>query len=176
MNVIDKIADLLNLSKVEVSLEQLPLEDGTVLEAEKFEAGFSVGVVTPDGVIPVPVGEHKLQDGRTLVVMTEGVIEEVLEPMQEEPEAVEEQPVEASTEQPVAKEPKRVVESVSKETFFQAIQEIEKHFEAKLSALKIELSKDEEKPVGIKPQTPVVEKQEKHYKGIEEQFKKIINA
>jgi len=179
-NVLDKIAELLNLSKVEekvvVNLEQLPLEDGTVLEAEKFEAGYSIGVVTPDGVVPAPVGEHLLADGRTVVVMEEGIIDSILEPQAEEPQA--EEPVSASEEVVAPKEPKRVVESVSKETFFQAIQEVEKHFEAKLSALEVKLSEATkvEENKGIKRQEPKKEVVSKTYTGIDAQMRKILNS
>lgn len=182
LKVSDKIAEMLNLSrveeKVEVNLEQLPLEDGTVLEAEKFEAGFSVGVVTPDGVVPAPIGEHLLQDGRTIVVKEEGIIESIIEPQAEGPQAPE-QPVAAEEVAPVSN-PKRVVESVSKETFFEAIKEVEKHFEAKLSALEVKLSEATkvEENKGIKPQTPKVENviDSKVYKGIEDKMKQILNS
>jgi len=175
MNLVEKIAELLKLSKVEVSLEQLPLEDGTILEAEKFEVGFSIGVVTPDGIVPAPIGEHKLADGRIIVVMTEGIIEEVKEVEEMSTEVAPEQSTQTASE-PSQKEPKRIVESVSKETFFEAIKEVENHFEAKLSALKLELSKVEDEPQGIKPQQPNVEPISKNYKGIEAQMQKIINS
>ena len=74
--MISKIKEVLNLSE-EVKLEQMPLENGTVLEAESFEAGNEVFIVTEDEKVAVPVGEYELEDGRILVVAEEGLIAEI---------------------------------------------------------------------------------------------------
>jgi hypothetical protein len=74
--MISKIKDVLNLSE-EVKLEQQALENGTVLEAEAFEAGNEVFIVTEDEKVAVPVGEYQLEDGRILVVAEEGLIAEI---------------------------------------------------------------------------------------------------
>jgi hypothetical protein len=42
---------------VEVKFEQMTLENGTVLEAEAFEAGNEVFIVNEEDRIAVPVGE-----------------------------------------------------------------------------------------------------------------------
>ncbi len=47
---------------------------GAVLEAEVFEAGNEVFVVSGEDRVPAPVGEHLLADGRVLVIAEEGVI------------------------------------------------------------------------------------------------------
>ena len=75
-DMISKIKEVLNLSE-EVKLEQMPLENGTVLEAESFEAGNEVFIVTEDEKVAVPVGEYELEDGRILVVAEEGLIAEI---------------------------------------------------------------------------------------------------
>ena len=75
-DMISKIKEVLNLSE-EVKLEQMPLENGTVLEAESFEAGNEVFIVTEDEKVAVPVGEYELEDGRILVVAEEGIIAEI---------------------------------------------------------------------------------------------------
>jgi hypothetical protein len=36
-----------------------------------------ISVVTPDGEIPAPVGEHELEDGTIVIVLEEGIIAEV---------------------------------------------------------------------------------------------------
>ncbi len=66
---------------MEVKLEQMKLMDGvTVLEADSFEAGNEVFIVTEDEQkIPLPVGEYEFEDGRLLIVIEEGVISEVKE-------------------------------------------------------------------------------------------------
>ena len=82
-NVIEKIKDVLNLNE-EVKLEQQALENGTVLEADAFEADNEVFIVTEDERVAVPVGEYQLEDGRILVVSEEGIISEVKEAGKEE--------------------------------------------------------------------------------------------
>ena len=77
-NVIEKIKDVLNLNE-EVKLEQQALENGTVLEADSFEADNEVFIVTEDERVALPVGEYQLEDGRILVVAEEGIISEVKE-------------------------------------------------------------------------------------------------
>ena len=88
-DMISKIKDVLNLSE-EVKLEQQALENGTVLEAEAFEAGNEVFIVTEDEKVAVPVGEYELEDGKILVVAEEGLIAEIKEAAAEE-EVVEEE-------------------------------------------------------------------------------------
>ena len=69
----------------EVKLEQMLMGDGvTKIEAESFEAGKEVFVVTEDEQkIAVPVGEYELEDGRILVIVEEGIISEVKEKEEE---------------------------------------------------------------------------------------------
>ena len=96
---LSKIMELLNLQD-EIKLESMKLENGTVIEAEAFEANQEVFIITEnEEKIAMPVGEYALEDGRILVVVEEGVIAEVKEVQGEEP--VEE---EAPAEAPVAEE------------------------------------------------------------------------
>ena len=62
---------------VEVKLEQMKLENGTVLEADKFEGGNEIFIVTEDERVALPVGEYVLEDGQTLVIEEEGIIKEI---------------------------------------------------------------------------------------------------
>ena len=91
-DMIEKIKEVLNLSS-EVKLEQQTLENGAVLEAEAFESGNEVFIVTEDEKVAVPIGEYELEDGRILVVAEEGLISEIKEAGAEEetPEATEEE-------------------------------------------------------------------------------------
>ena len=74
-NTLNKIKALLS---IEVKLEQMTLVDGiTILEAESFEPDYSVGIVTSEGIVPAPVGEHETTDGMIVVVEVEGIIKEV---------------------------------------------------------------------------------------------------
>ena len=90
---------LAELSSIrEVKFEQMTLENGAVLEAEVFEAGNEVFVVSGEDRVPAPVGEHILSDGRVLVIAEEGVIAEIKEAAAEEEASVEIE-VEASAEE-----------------------------------------------------------------------------
>ena len=97
-DMISKIKDVLNLSE-EVKLEQQALENGTVLEAEAFEAGNEVFIVTEDEKVAVPVGEYQLEDGRILVVAEEGLIAEIKTEEAEEETTEEVEEVEAKEEE-----------------------------------------------------------------------------
>lgn len=95
--VIEQIKNVLNLNE-EVKLEQMKLENGTVIEADSFESGVEVFIVTEDEKVALPVGEYTLEDGKLLVVVEEGVISEVKEAEAEE-EAEEVEEVEAADEE-----------------------------------------------------------------------------
>ena len=97
-NILNRI--LAELSSIrEVKFEQMTLENGAVLEAEVFEAGNEVFVISGEDRVPAPVGEHLLADGRVLVITEEGVIAEIKEKAEEVEEKVEIE-VEASVEEP----------------------------------------------------------------------------
>jgi len=72
-----KTDEVVETKEVETKLEAQTLENGTVLEAESFEAGQDVFIVSEDERVAVPVGDYTLEDGRVLVVAEEGVIESV---------------------------------------------------------------------------------------------------
>lgn len=88
----------------EVKLEQIKLDNGTVLEAETFESGQPVFIVSEDERVPVPVGEYMTEDGQKLIIQEEGVIASMgeAEEPEKEPEKEPEEPEEPElTEQPV---------------------------------------------------------------------------
>jgi hypothetical protein len=138
--LLEKIKSLLSS---EIKLEQMLMGDGvTKIEAETFEAGNEVFVVTEDEQkIAVPVGEYELEDGRILVIVEEGIISEVKE---KEEEVVEEEVTEETTEPtpeeemsaPVAT-PKKTIESIVKESFFAEMEKLQKENDE----LKAELAK-----------------------------------
>jgi len=101
----------LALTPEKVELASMSLADGTMVEAEVFEAGANVFLVGGDGEkIAAPVGEHKLEDGRILVIEEEGIIKEIKEAAEEATIEVE---VEAAEEAPADMTMKDIVEMVS---------------------------------------------------------------
>ena len=104
-------------AQVEVAFEEIKLVDGATLVANSFEAGEAVFIQSEDGEnVPLPRGEHNLEDGRILVVEEDGVIAAIGEPVEEPEEEVMEE-----TQGTPEAQPKKVVESV--ERHFSAEQE-----------------------------------------------------
>ena len=129
--VINKIKTLL---KMEIQLERMTLENGTVIEADAFEAGASVFIVTEDGQVPLPIGEYELPESMKLIVAEDGVISEV-KAMEEEAVAEEEAVETSEVEVEASEEPSYV----TKEDFEAAIGEIK----SMLSATQKEEVKEE---------------------------------
>lgn len=159
MSVINQIKTLLGM---EVKLEQMKLVDGvTIVEADAFEAGMEVFIVTEDEQkIALPIGSYEMENGFVLVVEEEGIIASYMEAPAEEEEVVAEPEaeveVEAQAEQPV----KKTVESIVKETFFSEIEALKQEnieLKAQLEKLseqpKVEVELAEEpKPISFNPE------------------------
>ena len=156
-------------SSQEVKMASMKLEDGvTVIEAEVFEAGKPVAIVTDDDQrIALPEGEYILEDGMVLKVVEEGVIDSIAEKVEEEPEVEEEVAASDSAEQSAAT-PKKVIEAVTKESHFSSeipesvLTAIANVVDSKLEAFKAELSKEEEvEEVELEAVKPIVPNPEK---------------
>ena len=143
---LDAIKNALGMD-VEVNLATMKLEDGvTVIEAETFEAGKPVVIVTEDDQrIALPEGEYTLEDGMILIVKEEGIIDSLVEKEEEVKEEVKEETV---VEEEVAASdkatetvatPKKVIEAISKESYFTK-EEVSELIESKLAELKLELN------------------------------------
>ena len=81
--MLNQIKTLLN---IEVKLEEMKLENGTLVSAESFEKGKELFIVTDDEKVAMPVGEYLLEDGRLVVVAEEGIIGDVREVADEAPQ------------------------------------------------------------------------------------------
>jgi hypothetical protein len=166
-SILNKVRTLLGM---EVKLETMRLTDGvSMLEAEVFEAGQPVFILTEDEQrIALPVGEYELEDMRILVVIEEGVIAEIREAAAEEVEEEVEAPeAEMPAEEEMAQEPaaptaKKIIESVTKESFFSEIEALKKENEELKAQLNlstevaeevapVELS-EEPKPISFNPE------------------------
>ena len=132
-NVLTEIKRLLGM---EIQLEQMTLDNGTVIEAEVFEAGQPVFIVNGEDRVALPIGEYILDNGMILVVAVEGEIAEIKEaaPAQEETPEVEVEVEQAA--EPTA--PKKVIESTTKESHFS--KEDVDALKSEIEALKTELA------------------------------------
>jgi hypothetical protein len=166
--ILNKVRTLLGL---EVKLETMRLSDGvSMLEAEAFEAGQPVFILTEDEQrIALPIGDYELEDGRILVVIEEGVIADVREAAEAEVEVEVEAPeAEMPAEEEMAQEPaaptaKKIIESVTKESFFSEIEALKKENEelkAQIALSKTEVAEEvapvelseEPKPISFNPE------------------------
>ena len=163
MNTKETLNKVRTLLGIEVKLEQMTLDSGAVLEAESFEAGQEVFVVSDEERVALPVGEYSTEDGKVILVSEEGLIAEVKEVEAEEAPAEE---TEATKEEELAEEtatPKKVVKSISEEMFFSEIEKLRNEInELKLSKTevveeevveeKVELSTDEVEGISHNPE------------------------
>ena len=130
---------------VEVKFEQMTLENGTVLEAEAFEAGNEVFIVNEEDRIAVPVGEYTMADGRVLYVTEEGLIAEIkTEEAEAEEEAVEVE-VEASEETPEVVEETLAEEMPMEDKIKEIVMPMVEEIKAELSAIREEMGAYKEK-------------------------------
>lgn len=130
---IDALKVLLEEAPPTESYNEAPLADGTILKYTG-EGPPAVGakclLVTPEGEVPAPEGEHKLADGSTIVIAKEGedsVISEV-------------KPAEKMKDQAILAMIQKAVENAVKEKFT-SIEKENKALKAELEATKLKLSK-----------------------------------
>ena len=81
--MLNQIKTLLN---IEVKLEEMKLENGTIVESDSFEKGKEIFIKTDEDRVALPVGEYILEDSRLLVIEEEGIIGDVKEVSDEVPE------------------------------------------------------------------------------------------
>jgi len=153
---LSKIMQILNLSEeVKVEAAQATLENGTILEAEAFEPGNEVFIVTDEDRVAVPVGEYEMEDGRILVVAEEGIIGEIREAGEEAPAE------EAPAEEPAAEEElaEEEMNYVTREELAEVVNEIKKMVEEMMSereenmaAEKLSKAKPARKPMKHNPE------------------------
>ncbi len=191
MNTNQTLNKVRTLLGIEVKLEQMKLDNGAILEAEVFEVGAEIFIVADEELVAVPVGEYQVEDGSTIVVLEEGVIGEIKEAGTEEETPVED---EAPVEEEVVEEdlsaetatPKKVVESISKETFFSEIEKLRNEInELKLAKVEVkeveevsvELSVDEVEGISHNPENETSKKELNLYsqKGKNNTINRIFN-
>ena len=121
--MLNQIKTLLN---IEVKLEDMKLENGTIVTAESFEKGKELFIVTDDEKVAMPVGEYILEDGRLLVVEEEGIIADVRDVSDEVPAKEEEETTEDLEEkEEVVEEEKEMAEVGDWEGMEKRIQNLE---------------------------------------------------
>lgn len=152
----EETADIVeNIEQTEkVELAQAKLENGTVLEAEAFEAGNEIFIITEDEKVAVPVGEYEMEDGKILIVAEEGLIGEIKDAEEEEIEAEKEEMGYVTKEElaEAVSEIKAMIEDLKKEEMSEEVEEATEN-EVELSEdLKEELSQPAAEPIAHNPE------------------------
>lgn len=172
LNQIKSVLGVELSTEEKIELAQAKLENGTVLEAESFESGQEVFILTDDEKVALPIGEYEMEDGKILVIAEDGIISEIKEGGEEEVveeveevEQVEEELKEEdkyATKQELA-EIKSMVEEIKelmkegKKEEMQKEEELMSHKLTELAcqedeALKEELSKPASEPIKHSPE------------------------
>jgi hypothetical protein len=138
--MLNQIKTLLN---IEVKLEEMKLENGTIVSAESFEKDKELFIVTDDEKVAMPVGEYILEDGRLLVVEEEGLIADVREVSDEVP-AKEEETTEDLEEKEEEKEMAEVGDWEGMEKRIQNLEDAIADLKGEVKAEDIDEVKEEE--------------------------------
>jgi hypothetical protein len=148
--ILNRVYDIVmgkeSTEETKVELAQVKTMDGeAIFDAEAFEIGNAVFIVTEEGNIPVPMGEYMLEDGMKIEVDEQGVIVEVSAEGEEE---VVEEVIEAKDE--IEKEETGMMESMPKKVVKSKTEMEESYFskiETRLSA--IEKANEDLKAVNV---------------------------
>lgn len=173
--ILTKIKETLGVELSEqVVLAEMKLENGTVLEAEEFAEKQEVFIKTDEDKVPLPEGLYELEDGRTLVVIEEGLIDSIKSEsetdMNEENQVVAEEQEEkqemgyATKEElnevkSMIEEIKAMIEDKGEEPVQEEMSEVEVTETEEKEELKEELSKPAAEPIKHSPESEVSTKQ-----------------
>lgn len=148
-NATDTLKKVKAVLGLEVKMEQLKMENGTILEADKFEVGEPVFIVTEDEKVALPIGSYELEDNKMLVVEEEGIIASLADHEEEEVKEEEEKEDEAKEEEEL--------QYVSKEEFSMAMEEIKAMIEEVKAGYDKKMSEESE---DLSNETEAEEKEE----------------
>lgn len=148
--------DIVENIQEKVELATAKLDNGTVLEAEAFEAGNEIFIITEDDKVALPVGDYTMEDGKMLVVAEEGIIAEIkdLEEAPAEVEAEEEEMGYVTKEElaEAVSEIKAMIEDMKKEEMSEEVVEEAELSEELPKEVKEELSKPAAEPIAHNPE------------------------
>ena len=165
--MLNQIKTLLNL---DVKLEEQKLENGTRVEAESFEKGKEIFILTDDEKVAMPVGEYLLEDGRLVIVKEEGIIDDLREVSDEVPQKEEESKDE--TEDLEEKEEKMDEEADVQD--WEGMEKRIKNLEDAISDLKSKMGEKDMKEDEVEMNEEEVSRQPKS-RTVKEEFNEEVN-
>ena len=165
MKSTEMLKQIKTLLNIEVKLEEQKLENGTRVEAESFEKGKEIFILTDDEKVAMPVGEYLLEDGRLVVIEEEGLIADVREVSDEAPEK--EEAVKDETED-LEEDDEAAVED------WAGMEKRIKNLEDAISDLKSKIGEKDMKEDDVKMEQEEVSRQPKS-RTIKEEFNEEVN-
>ena len=142
--LLERILLALTPKQTEVKLGSMMLADGSVkieFEGEEMKVGDAIWVTADDGTkVPVPVGEHPMEDGSILIVTVEGVVGEIKA---------------AATEE----EPAPVVEAAGEDGKVSNDEKIASEIESAIKSILIKYTSQEQTITELKEQVAELSKQ-----------------
>ncbi len=153
--------DIKTLLNIEVNLEEMKLENGTVITTESLEKGNEVFIVTDDEKVAMPVGEYILEDGKLLIVEEEGIIADVRDVSDDVP--AKEEATEEETEDLEKEEEEEMADVADWEGMEKRIQNLEDAI-ADLKGDKVEKAEEEKEDLSeeVKEELSAAAKPIKH--------------
>lgn len=150
------------------------------VEGEDFVVGADIMVVTEDGLLPAPDGEHILEDGRTLTVSGGKITEiELPEPGEESDEVVEVELEEITTEEKDQEKESAMKKMAETEVKIEEMakkimdmEEIIKEMVASYGKVGEFTKKVEEKIDSFIKETPA----EQHFKSLKSEYSEIVKS
>ena len=164
--MLNEIKTLLN---IEVKLEEMKLENGTIVSAESFEKGKEIFIVTDDEKVAMPVGEYLLENGNLVVVEEEGKIADVREVSDEVPAKEEESDDKEITEDLAEEEEKE--EEMADVADWEGMEKRIQNLEDAIADLKVDKeSKMKEEEMSEESSEEVIEEKVEMSKEVQEQL------
>ncbi len=131
-DILNKIKNIVGveLSEEKVELAEISLKNGTLLVSEEFAKGNAVFIKSEDGEMALPIGEYELEDGRTLFVTEEGIIDNITKAAEEAEEELSEESATETVETELEdEEEKEEMKYVTREEFAVAMDELKSMIE-----------------------------------------------
>ena len=166
--MLNQIKTLLN---IEVKLEEMKLENGTIVSAESFEKDKEIFIVTDDEKVAMPVGEYLLENGNLVVVEEEGKIGDVREVSDEVPAKEEESDDKEITEDLAEEEEEKKEEEMADVADWEGMEKRIQNLEDAIADLKADKeSKMQEEEMSEESSEEVIEEKVEMSKEVQEQL------
>lgn len=188
-SILKEIKDLLFSVDADVNEEKfVDAKTGDLIvrvEGDEFEEGLVISVVTEDGLIPAPAGEHTLDDGRVITVEENEEGQSIIANIEDADDAIEDEveeeveDLQKEEEEELGEEPKEELEEEKKkyEEDIKKMEEKIKKMEEDIEKMKEEKEKSEDfSKVVLSKLNDLIEDTpaEKEFKSVKNEYKSLV--